>query len=276
MKLNVDVVIQGLCDGIGRFFDREHRPVTIHDRIEAGRTSAHQSGGPYMEAEIRSHDEDTEREQSSTRLRTSFRDRTVENPDGTVTTEQVPAGEIHQYYWETEIELSVHMPAGKAGYTYTRDILLEDGSTETRTFRYPTVRTLGRIVDDALSHHNPNDGPVTSPLPDPREPDDPDIIEGASNGESLFVLEELNKGRARDRTSGGSDADLLTWDQRVTLDWYRLVDTVERDGPVPFIESVDTPGLDEWEADPPLAEGGSFPGTIVARHPSISPDDAVE
>jgi hypothetical protein len=239
-----------------------------------------------MDTEIRSNGRNTGREGSSVVVNTIFETR----DDGT----QYPIGKLKQYFYAMDLELRIHMPVGVAGSTYTETVEVsetssDDGTqrlvkspysvsdeetieneltatddpiTEEQTFRYPTVRGLGRIVADALAHFDPADGGYA--FPDPRPADDPDRN---PNG-VLPNIDELRIGQSGDRTRGGADADLRTWYQRVSVEWYRLVPEVERDGPVPLIEEVRIPGLDDWEPT-----GDEFPGTVTAREPEITPDD---
>jgi len=215
--------------------------------------------------------------------------------------DRVRVGEIYQYVYEMAVDVRVTIPLAAVGrkddgspHTYERivdipadsplviydELTVEDevtvvsssdGSTgETVQVRgeyeWRSTREIERILADAIGHHDPTDG--NEPLPDPRPASDPDR---AASGTLPNLLDiRLLDGEDRDEpSSDGTTVGKRIWEQRIELEYYRLVNTVERDGPTEVITEVVTPTHNNWMGD----TDDVWPGTIVNVTDNILPSD---
>lgn len=277
-KVNAETILQALADAIADFFLRADAPmdVVVHT---SGTEGVNASGrGPLCEfGRIRRHGRDRDREQTQIPRGYIYEDR----PTGDQTAERydpgdplppisdrVRVGEIYQYVYEMAVDIRVTIPLAAVGrkddgspHTYERTV---NGSVV--EYEWRSTREIERILADAIGHHDPTDG--NEPLPDPRPASDPDR---AADGTLPNLLDiRLLNGEDRDEpSSDGTTVGKRIWEQRIELEYYRLVNTVERDGPTEVITEVVTPTHDNWMGD----NDDVWPGTIVNVTNNILPSD---
>jgi hypothetical protein len=277
--VNAELVLRSLATAIEAHFEREGHPVNVVLPQMADEQGVNaQSGGPLFEMQIRRHERDPSRDQTEVPLAYIYEDRdtgdqTVENYDPgsplPPPTEKIRIGAILLHYYEMEIDIRISLPIAALGtkrdgsrYTYPAEL---DGDTE--EIEWLSTRRYERILTDALSRIDPTEGNRQGDLVDPREADDPDKIDG--DWPPILDIRQRSGDDRDEPASGDGTTGLRVWEQRVEFEYYRLVDTVARDGPDEPITELDLPGLDDWIAvDPDV-----WKGTIGNLSPNIEPDD---
>lgn len=277
-KLNAETILQALADATADFFFHAGAPMDVVPHT-SGTEGVNASGrGPLCEFGIRRHGRDRDREQTQIPRGHIYEDRstgdrTAErydpgNPLPPIS-DRVRVGEIYQYVYEMAIDIRVTIPLAAVGRT-------DDGSPHTYErivngsvveYEWRSTREIERILADAIGHHDPTDG--NEPLPDPRPASDPDRTTSGTLPNLLNI--RLLNGEDRDEPSqDGTTVGKRVWEQRIELEYYRLVNTVERDGRDSVITEVVTPTHDNWVGD----TENVWPAPLVNTTDNILPEDA--